>query len=325
MRRITKKILLLFLTFIAAISICGCGQQDVTLKLGETAVMEEQIAITPVNILVMPQIYAPVNEENSLGLSAGEGSTYVVIEAEVENLSEETVTVDQAVQFRLTGTEGSSEGLLSAVLTDGGKNMKTSPDLEAGQRAEFYFIVEMSESDMEDNMTAEFALIEEDREPVFRYKLATNLTEPVAVYRELSRGDTVTADDFKLTAENISFAEKLEPENPGYYYAYLEARTEDESLLIAELHLENTSEEGKSISDLCGVRIVTRDGNFYLGGMAAEDREKANIISEGKVAAGEERTVYALASLPASAKDGNCRVYLYVDGTYYLWTYETAA
>ena len=126
----------------------------------------------------------------------------------------------------------------------------------------------------------------------------------------------------ELTPGKLRFTTKIEPENPGYFYNYFKASNKDEKLLVLYVKVKNLSSEKKDADSFYGVRIVTEDGENYIGNVVADDENKANITSYEDIGKGKNRGTYGVASIPKAAGDGKCSLYLYVGGNYYLYEYE---
>ena len=92
MKKSLIKKLLLYLVILAGVFVfCACG--EVTLQMGETSVISEKAEITPKNVLVTPQVYAPLTQNFSMGWEAGKDESFVVVEATVRNLAAEDMTL----------------------------------------------------------------------------------------------------------------------------------------------------------------------------------------------------------------------------------------
>ena len=174
---------------------------------------------------------------------------------------------------------------------------------------------------MSKETAAEFAFNQQNEdEPVFNYKLTVNTTEPVAVTKELKFDEKITVDGLcELTPKSAKFADKIEPANPGYYYNYYKAQSADDRLLVLTINVTNLSGEEKDAYLFCGMNAVSAD-KVYVGGVVADDEDRANITQYETIDKNGQRTIYGIANMPKEAENQTCDIYLYAGGEYYRYT-----
>ena len=325
-----KRLLWLLCVLAAAAALFGCTEKEVTMAMGETIAVEGHCEITHENVLITTQVYDHVTKGSSSGYEAKEGRTYVVICAHVKNTSEEELNLQEICDFQLQRGEETDSGTKLLALKEGGAALDTSAVLEAGQSRDVYFVAETAEDAVtfedagEDNVLAAFDFRQDsEKEPVYNYKLAVDLGKPVAVYDTLNLKKTITAKGLaELTPVKVRMTKKIEPENPGYFYKYYKAVGEKDKLLVLSVTVKNLSEEKLDADEFYGIRVIGADGESYVGGVVADDEDKANITDSRTLEKKASCTTYAIANLPQEAQEGRCDIYLYVDGKYYLYNYE---
>ncbi|WP_251613595.1 hypothetical protein [Senimuribacter intestinalis] len=325
MKKSLIKKLLLYLVILAGVFVfCACGDAEVTLQMGETSVISEKAEITPKNVLVTPQVYAPLTQNFSMGWEAGKDESFVVVEATVKNLAAEDMTLADICAFRLERDEETFTEQMTAAVDEGGKTLTSYPTIKAGKESTVYFVTKLEESETSaGNMIAAFAFDTDKDKASYNYRLPIDTSEPVAVYQKLELKEKVIVDGLcELTPGKLRFTTKIEPENPGYFYNYFKASNKDEKLLVLYVKVKNLSSEKKDADSFYGVRIVTEDGENYIGNVVADDENKANITSYEDIGKGKKRGTYGMASIPKAAGDGKCSLYLYAGGNYYLYEYE---
>lgn len=320
-----KKVLFLMLIFCASMFLWSCGaEKDVAMTMGETTAVEDSLEFTPKNVLVSPQIYPPICSSFPMGWEIEDDSkTYVALIAEVKNLTESAVTVNDLCDFRLTSGENIYENTMTAVLEDNETSLASTGSIDAGKTATVYFIVEYDVDAVSEETGAEFAFgQQEEEEPVFNYKLTVDTTKPVAMTEELKLGEKITVDGLcELTPEKASFVKKIEPKNPGYYYNYYKAKSDQDKLMTLTVKVKNLSGREKDAYMFYGMNAVCKDAH-YVGGIVADDEEQANITQYETIGNDGVRTTYGIANLPKSAGKSGCDIYLYAGGTYYRYHYE---
>lgn len=323
-KSLVKKLTLCLLIFTAVLAFCACGQEEVQLKMGETSVISEKAEITPKNVLVSPQVYAPLTESFSMGWEAGEGESFVVVEAVVKNLSAEDMALSDICAFRLENDEETFTEQMTASVDEGGRKLTSSPTVKAGKESTVYFVTKLEDSRVgAGSMIAAFSFDAEKEKAAYNYRLEIETAEPVAVYKKLALKEKITVDEScELTPRKLRFTKKIEPENPGYFYNYFKASKKDERLLVLDVKVKNLSGEKKDADSFYGIRIVTEDGRNYIGSVVADDENKANITAYEDIGKGKSRRTYGIASIPKAAEDGKCSLYLYAGGNYYLYEYE---
>lgn len=303
--------------------VSGCGDKEVEMAMGETAAAEGRAEITPVNLLVTEKVYPPLAGTYAMGWEAEEGKVYAVLEAKLKNLTDQEAKIQDLCQFQMVIGEETYGNTVAAAVTENGSKLDRSKTIGAGKTARVYLITEIDAGAVSAESSLQLAFPEEDKEPTYNYKLAVDTTKRLAVCKELVKGETVKAKDLgEITLNKVRFTKKIEPENPGYFYRYFEARESDEKLLVLDLKVKNLSAKDRSASDFYGMAVVTEDGEEYIGGVAADDANKANITTSETIAKGKSRMTYGIANLPKAAGDGTCTVYIYIDGQWYSYVWE---
>lgn len=323
-KSLVKKLLLCLMIVTAVLAFCACGDEEVALQMGETTVISEKAEITPKNVLVTPQVYAPLTQSFSMGWEAEEGELFVVVEARVKNLAAEDMSLADICAFRLERDEENFTEQMTAAVDEGGRKLTSYPTIKAGKESTVYFVTKMEDAKVgADSMTAAFAFDTEKEKASYNYRLSIDTSAPVAVYQKPKLKEKITIDEFcELTPSKLRFTKKIEPENPGYFYNYFKASNDDERLLVLDVKVKNLSGEKKDADSFYGIRIVTEDGRNYIGSVVADDENKANITAYEDIGKGKSRQTYGIASIPKAAGDGKCSLYLYAGGNYYLYEYE---
>lgn len=301
----------------------GCGDKEVEMAMGETAAAEGRAEITPVNLLVSEKVYPPLSGTFAMGWEADEGKVYAVLEAKLKNLTDKEAKIQDLCRFQMVIGEETYGNTVAAAVTENGSKLDRSKTIGAGKTARVYLITELDADAVSEESSLQMAFPEDDAEPAYNYKLAVDTTKRLAVCEELAKGKTIKAKDLgEITLKKVRFTKKIEPENPGYFYRYFEAREKDEKLLVLDLEVKNLSAKDRAASDFYGMAVVTEDGEEYIGGVAADDANKANITTSETIAKGKSRTTYGIANLPKAAGKGKCTVYIYIDGTWYSYVWE---
>lgn len=322
MRDRLKRIWILLLILCGAAILWSCAEQEVSMSMGEKTVVEDSFEFTPKNVLVSDQIYPPVSGSFPMGWEVEDDSkTYVALTAEVKNLTETSVSADQICDFHLLSGETTYDSTMTAVLEDGETNLNSGGGIPSGETRTVYFIVEYDKDAVSKETAAEFAFNQQNEdEPVFNYKLTVNTTEPVAVTKELKFDEKITVDGLcELTPKSAKFADKIEPANPGYYYNYYKAQSADDRLLVLTINVTNLSGEEKDAYLFCGMNAVSAD-KVYVGGVVADDEDRANITQYETIDKNGQRTIYGIANMPKEAENQTCDIYLYAGGEYYRYT-----
>ena len=129
-KNFVKKLVLCLMIFTAVLAFCACGDEEVALQMGETTVISEKAEITPKNVLVTPQVYAPLTQSFSMGWEAEEGELFVVVEARVKNLAAEDMSLADICAFRLERDEENFTEQMTAVLPSVQKINDTETEAE---------------------------------------------------------------------------------------------------------------------------------------------------------------------------------------------------
>lgn len=313
----------------AAMTLClmlfvsGCAEKEVDMTMGETTVVEERAEITPVNLLVSEKVYPPVSDNYAMGWEADDGKVYAVLEADLKNLTGEEAQIQDLCQFQMVIGEETYGNTIAAAVTEDGSKLDRSETIGSGKTARVYLITELDAEAVSEESSLQMAFPEDDKDPVYNYKLAVDTTKRLAVCKELVKGQTITAEGLgEITLEKVRFTKKIEPENPGYFYRYFAAQESDERLLVLDMKVKNLSGEERKAASFYGMTVVTADGEEYIGGIAADDADKANITTSESIGKDKTRTTYAIANLPKEAGDKTCTVYVYIDGSWYSYVRE---
>lgn len=318
-----KKALVLALAVCTVFAAYACGgKEDVTMALGEKVTAGESLEITPENVLVSNQVFPPVTNSYPMGWTAESGKTYVTIVAQVKNLSDKEIKGRDLCKFKLTIGEDVFDSNMTAVLSDDSMKLSSSSGIKAGKTERVYFITQLDETAIGKETLAEFSFTPGDEEPVYSHKLTVDTTKPVAVAEKLDMDKKITVDGLcELTPTGFKFASKIEPSNPGYYYNYYKAQKAGDKLSVLTIKAKNLSKAEKEAYSFYGITAFY-NGTAYIGGVVADDENKANITQYEKIPTNSTRTTYAVGNLPKAAEKGKCDIYVYVDGTYYQYTYE---
>lgn len=324
---IKRRGLVFFLTAAAVLClilfVSGCAEKENAMTMGETTVVEERAEITPVNLLVSKKVYPPVADNYAMGWEAEDGKVYAVLEAKLKNLTDKECKIQDLCQFQMVIGEETYGNTIAAAVTENGSKLDRSKAVGPGKTAKVYLITELDAKAVSEESSLQLAFPEEDKEPSFDYHLAVDTTKRLAVCKELVKGDTVTVKNVgEITLEKVRFTKKIEPENPGYFYRYFEARKSDERLLVLDMKVKNLSGKKRDAGSFYGVTVVTEDGEEYIGGTAADDASKANITTSETIGNGKSRMTYGIANLPKAAGDGKCTVYVYIGGEWYSYVRE---
>lgn len=303
--------------------VSGCAEKEVDMAMGETTVIEDRAEITPVNLLVSEKVYPPVSDNYAMGWEADDGKVYAVLEAKLKNLTDKEARIQDLCRFQMVIGEETYGNTIAAAVTESGSKLDRSKTIGTGKTAKVYLITELDADAVSEETSLQLAFPEDDKEPAYNYKLAVDTTKRLAVCNELVKGETVTAKGLgEITLEKVRFTKKIEPENPGYFYRYFEARESDERLLVLDMKVKNLSGKERDAVSFYGMTVVTEDGEEYIGGIAADDENKANITANETIGEGKSRTTYAIANLPKKAGDGKCTVYVYIGGEWYSYVRE---
>ena len=303
--------------------VSGCAEKEVAMAMGETTVAEERAEITPVNLLVSKKVYPPLADNYAMGWEADEGKVYAVLEAKLKNLTDKEAKIQDLCRFQVVIGEETYGNTIGAAVTENGSKLEQSKTIGAGKTAKVYLITELDAEAVSEESSFQMAFPEDDKEPVYNYKLAVDTTKRLAVCRELVKGETVTAKGIgEITLKKVRFTKKIEPENPGYFYRYFEARESDERLLVLDMKVKNLFGKERDAASFYGMTVVTEDGGEYIGGIAADDENKANITTGQTIGEGKSRMTYAIANLPKAAGDETCTVYVYIGGDWYSYVRE---
>lgn len=318
-----KKAIVLALAICTILAIYACGgDKEVTMKLGEKTAIGEDLAFTPVNVLVGDKVFPPVSGSYPMGFTAKSGKTYATVVAKVKNLGDEDIKASDLCAFRLSVGEDTFSANMINVLTDDETKLLSSATLKAGATETFYFITEMDASAVNKETLAEFAFTKDGDEPVYNHKLTIDTTKPFAVTEKLELNKKITVDGLcELTPVSVKFLNKIVPSNPGYYYNYYKAQGADNKLLVVNMKVKNLSKIEKNAYDFYGINAIY-DGSSNAGTVVADDENKANITQYEKLSAGASRTTYGVLNMSKKAENGKCDIYIYAGGTYYQYTYE---
>lgn len=317
-----KKVVILALAICTILTIYACGgEKDVTMKLGEKTTVEGYVEFTPVNVLVSDKVFPPVTGTYPMGWTAKTGKTFVIVIADVKNLSDEAIKASSFCKYKLSIGEDSFNSSMTNVVTDEGTKLSSSLSIEAGKTETVYFVVEMDANAVNKETLAEFAFTKDDDEPVFNYKLTVDTTKPFAVVKKLELNKKISVDGLcELTPTDVKFTKKIVPSNPGSFYNYYQANGSNEKLLVVNMKSKNLSDAKKAAYKLYGVTAIY-DGSTQIGGVVADDENKANIRQNEEIGAGANRTTYGVVTLSKKAEKAKCDLYIYLNGTYYQYTY----
>lgn len=303
--------------------VSGCGDKDVAMTMGESTTALERVEITPINLMVSKKVYPPLSGSYAMGWESDGGKVYAVLEATVKNLTDEKMEIKDICRFQMVIGEETYGNTILAAVTENGSKLERSAKVGAGKTIHLYLITEIDEDAVSPESTLQLSFAENDDNPEYNYSLPVDTTKRLAVCKELVRNKTVKVKNFgSITLEKERFTKKIEPKNPGYFYQYFSARDSGEKLLVLDLKVKNLSGKKRDADSFYGVTVVTEDGEEYIGGVAADDKNRANIKTGETIGKNETRMTYAIANLPKEAGKGKCTVYIYIDGSWYSYVWK---
>ena len=293
----------------------GCGR-SLEMTMGEPAVIEDWVEITPENVLVSTQIFPPVWCENPMGWIAGEDNkVYVAFVAKVKNLRETALTVNELwAPFSLLMKTEYSECDIVSIVTKDGTCFDDKGKIQPWQTETVYFVKEIEEIDRQEEMEAVF-----DFDGAPKARVVFNGKSSVACWKSLTLKKPLrVSSQSSIQVRKVHFADKADPDNMGYIYDYYAPKSEDEKLLLIETTVKNIGTQKQLITKNFDV-VAFADDKEYLGDLLLEDEFTLKPVGHQVIKAKESKRLIGAMSVPKNLKLDDLEIYVYVDGTYYRY------
>mgnify|MGYP003377701028 CR=1 FL=1 len=318
MKRLTS--ILLVLLLMLALAGCSQGGDEATLKFDQANTVEGMAQYEIANLYVSHDVVPPMAQNVYMHFQAPEGSNYLVLVADVQNLQQSQVLASDLMTVSLA-MDGKRHVASCVVEEEGSTTLAygNATQLESQQTARLYYLIQVPE----DLDTSALELTVQCGEE------SLSGTTSVAAFAEkvptITPGTPMTTEaGWTATVEEITFSQTLNPPTPTGLYNYYEA-AEGNVYLIVKMTVENSSQQELSYNSIAGV-TCTYEGTAYGSFCCFEEDQGTDLnaqTSQNTLPSGETGTLYYVAEIPEQAQEGPVAVSLYLAGSFY--TYQMPA
>ena len=269
-----------FLIFglILALLLAGCARTPDPIPMaaeGPTTV-EGKVAFTLADCYTAKRVTPPVLSGDYPVLMAPEGTTFLVVVLDTENLTTFGMTPESLMTLDITIGE-QVYGPNCLVQTENGTNLEAGATIPAGKTARVYYLFTPELNGEPITLTATVA-----GQPYTREITPSDTPK----LERSALGKTLEGENLTLTLESFSAVQKLKPSSPAPLHTFFDAGS-GKTHLVLKTTVTNMGPVPVEIGKIAGVTVGTTACSVVL-----ESEDGSDLSDTGTVDPGQSRTVY---------------------------------
>ena len=246
---------------------------------------------------------------DSLFYEAEAGNEFIVIDADVKNLTSQCADAETLIKASLD-IEGITYNAANYVVSE--DSIDSYSGLDALATSRMYFAVQVPIGTNTDNMT--LTIICGGKTSTCKISVSEYETkkEYITLGKEYTDNATMT-----VKFEKVFFTNRLDPSRTDGYYSYYEAKN-GKKYLVTKIKVKNLKGSSLSDEDVTGIKCVY-DGKYqYDGFICTEAEDGSDLDIYTSIEPLDSRTMYYLIEVPAEVEKGSSELEIYLMGeTYY--------
>lgn len=246
---------------------------------------------------------------DSLFYEAEAGNEFIVIDADVKNLTSQWADAETLIKASLD-IEGITYNAANYVVSE--DSIDSYSGLDALATSRMYFAVQVPIGTNTDNMT--LTIICGGKTSTCKISVSEYETkkEYITLGKEYTDNATMT-----VKFEKVFFTNRLDPSRTDGYYSYYEAKN-GKKYLVTKIKVKNLKGSSLSDEDVTGIKCVY-DGKYqYDGFICTEAEDGSDLDIYTSIEPLDSRTMYYLIEVPAEVEKGSSELEIYLMGeTYY--------
>lgn len=305
--------LIIVVALVVIIAFIGGGEGGISLNTGEINVessnVVENVAEYKINrVFTTAKIEALV--DGYIAYEAEAGKEYIVIDAEVKNLTSQYIDASEIMTMSLT-IDGVTYPAHNYIVTE--DDVDAYGTIAALETAKVYFAVSVPIGTNTEKMT----LTATCGEKVSSCEISVSTYEAKKVYISLNKEYTDNST-MSVTFEKSFFTNRLDPSRIDGAYSYYEAES-GKKYLVTKMKVKNLKGSDLDIDDITGIKCIYDEKYTYSGFVCVEDSDGSDLDSYSSIDPLETRTVYYLIEVPQMVEEGPVELEIYLMGTTYYY------
>lgn len=336
-----KKTIALLLAVMTLLSLCACGGNpseepkntevlteatEQTRATTEAAPVSQPLSFEDTNILgeyaevtfttgfATDKLEAPMASSYHFSYNAASGNTFVVLAANVKNITPDAANVEDIVNAEITSQGGTAVGASCYLIGENGTDIDSYPSINALSTELIYFAFAVPTGSEKD--TYDLTITTPD-ECIYTATFSVDQFEKAKT--ALSIGDTVSDNSLELTIENLYYSTTIYPPKMNGYYHYYEAES-GKTYLILKATVKNLKGSDLKYDAIAGVSCVYNDKYNYSAFCIFEEDGGSDLNGypgQYSISPLDSGVCYYLLEVPAEVQNGPTVVTIYTAGEYY--------
>ena len=293
-----------------ACCLMGCQKQTEVeiLKEANSYTYQDQLEFEVMKTEVSQQI-APSNKNKTykyIKLS-DENNIFIDMVVKTVNLSKNEMKMTDIFngQFEINKE---SYPMKYAIETVNYNQMSTTDTLKTNETRYVHLYCEVPKEQVKEEASLQFKVLDEHE---FQYTFTTE--QHIVNNDSKSLGDILTLKQTQIALNNITQSNKIEPSNKGFFYSYIPTDHEDETFVILQIDIKNTTDSSLDPSDYiyCEYTIGQEQIKSQI---IIESENHKSVSKTGKIEPLQTRTLYLAMPVKNSVLSEKGTIHLFVEG-----------
>ncbi|MFR7592762.1 MAG: hypothetical protein ACLUVC_15095 [Longibaculum sp.] len=298
------------LLIVLVICLLGCQSQKKAepIEISKNYKVAEKLDFEIIKSEVVKEI-APSNKNKTFNhlVPKSHDNIFVDLVMKMTNLSEKEITLKEAVSGHYKINKQTYD-VMTAIETINYNQMSQTDTLKTNEGRYVHLYCELPEEQIKDEATVELKILNQDE---FVYTFET--TQKIENNNAKSLGDVITLKNSQMTLNHISQSNKVEPSNKGFFYSYYPTENENETFVILQIDLKNTTDSTIDPKDYlyCEYQIQNKK---YESMIVLESENHKSLSKTGKIESLQTRTLYLAMAVKNEDLKQEGKIHLFVEG-----------
>ena len=187
--------------------------------------------------------------------------------------------------------------------------MSQTDTLKAKEERYIHVYCEIDDEDIKNDATLHLKILDQNQ-----YTFTFSTEQAVQLNEQKSLGDTLNLNESLLTIKTINQSDKVEPSEKGIFYSYIPTDSDDETFIILQIELKNTTEEQLDPREYVYCEYLVGDNAPIKSRVIIESDNHKSLSQSGQIAPEEKRTLYLAMPVNNSLLKEKGIIKLFVEG-----------
>lgn len=311
-----KKSVMLFVNYLILLSVLsGCFSNETKeVTAGEEFVVKDSLSYEVNRLETVKKLEPSITNGYYTYYEPKDNSNvFLDLVLNVKNESSTKIKLSEYISLTFNINNKEYEAALLAE-SDGGSELTPFEEIEPLKSTLIHLYTEIADAEITDEVLCKLTINNDTNE----FKLNRKALAPSKKY--LKYGEVIDQkDSASVTIIESSIAKKLSPPNADGVYSYYEVKDKNDSYLVLEMKIRNTSGSNVEPEDLISCRETVDNKYEYTGFLVFTEDNGKDLTSYGSISPLKETTGYFLIQIPDEIINKAIEYKINIFGeTYYL-------